>query len=353
MIIFNLSRIKFSEPLSCEIDNNKINITYKKHLDSNTYKTVKNKTGVNFKGEVVKNKDTIDLVGDFHCSTQFKILYITAAILISLFVYINLVNDDNKKFIIINLLTKEINKISSKKFDYSYLYNEAEGYYDLDELYKEVDTSLKVQKKNKIKKSLCYILSITMFLSGVIGVIIFGIGSQTKQFEIVNEYSPLYEKHHIAVDEDDRLYVVCENYTEIFDKEGNFLMKVNHGRGVTSVYLNFRDGLTSFLLHGKGKEYKDPNYYHEFVVDISNKKILNKNTYKEAQIEIENPNRSRYYMKEDTLYTIRDDKVYIEGDGVDKVLDLNSPKSPIFFGYFFILAAMGVSLLFFTRLRYR
>ena len=192
-----------------------------------------------------------------------------------------------------------------------------------------------------------------MFLSGVIGVIIFGIGSQTKQFEIVNEYSPLYEKHHIAVDEDDRLYVVCENYTEIFDKEGNFLMKVNHGRGVTSVYLNFRDGLTSFLLHGKGKEYKDPNYYHEFVVDISNKKILNKNTYKEAQIEIENPNRSRYYIKEDTLYTIWDDKVYIEGDGVDKVLDLNSPKSPIFFGYFFILAAMGVSLLFFTRLRYR
>lgn len=373
----DLSRIKFSEPLSCEIDNNKINITYKKHLDSNTYKTVKNKTGVNFKGEVVKNKDTIDLVGDFHCSTQFKILYITAAILIalcacyialsdfvkvwvvmaeiliSLFVYINLVNDDNKKFIIINLLTKEINKISSKKFDYSYLYNEAEGYYDLDELYKGVDTSLNVQKKNKIKKSLCYILSITMFLSGVIGVIVFGIGSQTKQFEIVNEYSPLYEKHHIAVDEDDRLYVVCENYTEIFDKEGNFLMKVNHGRGVTSVYLNFRDGLTSFLLHGKGKEYKDPNYYHEFVVDISNKKILNKNTYKEAQIEIENPNRSRYYMKEDTLYTIRDDKVYIEGNGVDKVLDLNSPKSPIFFGYFFILAAMGVSLLFFTRLRYR
>ena len=238
----DLSRIKFSEPLSCEIDNNKINITYKKHLDSNTYKTVKNKTGVNFKGEIVKNKDTIDLVGDFHCSTQFKILYITAAILIalcacyialsdfikawvvmaeiliSLFVYINLVNDDNKKFIIINLLTKEINQISSKKFDYSYLYNEAEGYYDLDELYKEVDTSLKVQKKNKIKKSLCYILSITMFLSGVIGVIVFGIGSQTKQFEIVNEYSPLYEKHHIAVDEDDRLYVVCENYTEIFDK---------------------------------------------------------------------------------------------------------------------------------------
>ena len=65
----DLSRIKFSEPLSCEIDNNKINITYKKHLDSNTYKTVKNKTGVNFKGEIVKNKDTIDLVGDFHCST--------------------------------------------------------------------------------------------------------------------------------------------------------------------------------------------------------------------------------------------------------------------------------------------
>ena len=80
----DLSRIKFSEPLSCEIDNNKINITYKKHLDSNTYKTVKNKTGVNFKGEIVKNKYTIDLVGDFHCSTQFKILYITAAILITL-----------------------------------------------------------------------------------------------------------------------------------------------------------------------------------------------------------------------------------------------------------------------------
>ncbi|MFR7490192.1 MAG: hypothetical protein ACLUUE_05695 [Romboutsia timonensis] len=135
-----------------------------------------------------------------------------AEILISLFVYINLVNDDNKKFIIINLLTKEINQISSKKFDYSYLYNEAEGYYDLDELYKEVDTSLKVQKKNKIKKSLCYILSIICFYLGLLEL----------------------------------------------------------------------------------------------------------------------------YMKEDTLYTIRDDKVYIEGDGVDKVLDLNSPKSPIFFGYFFL-----------------
>lgn len=373
----DLNSIKFVEPLSCEIDNSQINLTYKKHLDSNTHKTVKNKTGVNFKGEIVKNKDTIDLVGDFHCSNKFKILYLTTAILIALcacylalsdfikvwivmaeilitlFVYINLVNDDNKKFIIIELLTKEINKISSKKFDYSYLYNEAEGYYYLDELYKEVDTPLEVQNKNKIKKILCYILSITMFLSGFIGVIIFGIGSQTKQFEIVNEYSPLYEKHHIAVDEDDRLYVVCENYTEIFDKEGNFLMKVNHGRGVTSVYLNFKDGLTSFLLNGKGKEYEEPNYYHEFVVDISNKKIVNKNTYKEAQIEIENPNRSRYYMKEDTLYTIRGDKIYIEGDGINKVLDLNSPKTPIYFGYFFILAAMGVSLLFFTRLRYR
>lgn len=340
----DLSRIKFSEPLSCEIDNNKINITYKKHLDSNTYKTVKNKTGVNFKGEIVKNKDTIDLVGDFHCSTQFKILYITAAILIALCACYIALSDFVKVWVVMAEILISL---------FVYIHLVAEGYYDLDELYKEVDTSLKVQKKNKIKKSLCYILSITMFLSGVIGVIIFGIGSQTKQFEIVNEYSPLYEKHHIAVDEDDRLYVVCENYTEIFDKEGNFLMKVNHGRGVTSVYLNFRDGLTSFLLHGKGKEYEDPNYYHEFVVDISNKKILNKNTYKEAQIEIENPNRSRYYMKEDTLYTIRDDKVYIEGDGVDKVLDLNSPKSPIFFGYFFILAAMGVSLLFFTRLRYR
>ena len=340
----DLSRIKFSEPLSCEIDNNKINITYKKHLDSNTYKTVKNKTGVNFKGEIVKNKDTIDLVGDFHCSTQFKILYITAAILIALCACYIALSDFVKVWVVMAEILISL---------FVYIHLVAEGYYDLDELYKEVDTSLKVQKKNKIKKSLCYILSITMFLSGVIGVIIFGIGSQTKQFEIVNEYSPLYEKHHIAVDEDDRLYVVCENYTEIFDKEGNFLMKVNHGRGVTSVYLNFRDGLTSFLLHGKGKEYEEPNYYHEFVVDISNKKILNKNTYKEAQIEIENPNRSRYYMKEDTLYTIRDDKVYIEGEGVDKVLDLNSPKSPIFFGYFFILAAMGVSLLFFTRLRYR
>lgn len=340
----DLSRIKFSEPLSCEIDNNKINITYKKHLDSNTYKTVKNKTGVNFKGEIVKNKDTIDLVGDFHCSTQFKILYITAAILIALCACYIALSDFVKVWVVMAEILISL---------FVYIHLVAEGYYDLDELYKEVDTSLKVQKKNKIKKSLCYILSITMFLSGVIGVIIFGIGSQTKQFEIVNEYSPLYEKHHIAVDEDDRLYVVCENYTEIFDKEGNLLMKVNHGRGVTSVYLNFRDGLTSFLLHGKGKEYEEPNYYHEFVVDISNKKILNKNTYKEAQIEIENPNRSRYYMKEDTLYTIRDDKVYIEGDGVDKVLDLNSPKSPIFFGYFFILAAMGVSLLFFTRLRYR
>ena len=340
----DLSRIKFSEPLSCEIDNNKINITYKKHLDSNTYKTVKNKTGVNFKGEIVKNKDTIDLVGDFHCSTQFKILYITAAILVALCACYIALSDFVKVWVVMAEILISL---------FVYIHLVAEGYYDLDELYKEVDTSLKVQKKNKIKKSLCYILSITMFLSGVIGVIIFGIGSQTKQFEIVNEYSPLYEKHHIAVDEDDRLYVVCENYTEIFDKDGNFLMNVNHGRGVTSVYLNFRDGLTSFLLHGKGKEYEEPNYYHEFVVDISNKKILNKNTYKEAQIEIENPNRSRYYMKEDTLYTIRDDKVYIEGDGVDKVLDLNSPKSPIFFGYFFILAAMGVSLLFFTRLRYR
>ncbi len=373
----DLNSIKFTEPLYCEIDNNKINLTYKKYLDSNTYKTVKNKTGVTFKGEIVKNEETVDLVGDFYCSNKFKILYIitailialcvcyialsdfikvwvvTAEILISLFVYINLVNDDDKKFIIINLFTKEINRVSSKKFDYSYLYNEAEGYYDLDELYKEVETSLDVQKKNKIKKSLCYTLSIIMFLSGFFGAIIFDLGSQTKQFEIVNEYSPLYEKHHIAVDENNRLYVVCENYTEIFDKEGNFLMKVNHGRGVTSVYLNFKDGLTSFLINGKGSEYVEPNYYHEFVVDISNKKIVNKNTYKEAQVEIENPNRSRYYMKEDRLYTIRGDRVHIEGEGVDKVVDLNSPKTPIYFGYFFVLGAIGVALLFFTRLKYR
>ena len=122
----DLNSIKFAEPLSCEIDNNKINLTYKKHLDSNTHKIVKNKTGVNFKGEIVKNEETIDLVGDFHCSNKFKILYVTAAILIalcacylalsdfvkvwvvmaeiliSLFVYINLVNDDDKKFIIYN-----------------------------------------------------------------------------------------------------------------------------------------------------------------------------------------------------------------------------------------------------------
>ena len=39
----DLNRIKFAEPLYCEIDNNKINLTYKKYLDSNTHKTVKNK----------------------------------------------------------------------------------------------------------------------------------------------------------------------------------------------------------------------------------------------------------------------------------------------------------------------
>ncbi|WP_147616433.1 hypothetical protein [Intestinibacter bartlettii] len=80
---------------------------------------------------------------------------------------------------------------------------------------------------------------------------------------------------------------------------------------------------------------------------------MNKNTYKEAQVEIENPHRSRYYMTEDTLYTIRGDKVHIKGKGVDKVLDLNSRKTPIYFGYFFVLDAMGVALLFFTRLKYR
>ena len=72
----DLARIKFAEPLYCEIDNNKINITYKKYLDSNTHKTVKNKTGVTFKGEIVKNEETVDLVGDFYCSNKFKILYI-------------------------------------------------------------------------------------------------------------------------------------------------------------------------------------------------------------------------------------------------------------------------------------
>lgn len=99
---------------------------------------MKNKTGVTFKGEIVKNEETVDLVGDFYCSNKFKILYIITAILIalcvyyialsdfvkvwvvmaeiliSLFVYINLVNDDNKKFIIINLLTKKINKYHLK-----------------------------------------------------------------------------------------------------------------------------------------------------------------------------------------------------------------------------------------------
>lgn len=38
-------------------------------------------------------------------------------------------------------------------------------------------------------------------------------------------------------------------------------MKVNHGRGVSRVYLNFQDGLTGFLVSTKGGE-----GYHEFVI---------------------------------------------------------------------------------------
>lgn len=64
-----------------------------------------------------------------------------------------------------------------------------------------------------------------------------------------------------GVDENNRLYVVCTNYTEIFDKNGNVLMKVNHGRWVSRVYLNFQDGLIRFLVSTKGGE-----GYHEFVI---------------------------------------------------------------------------------------
>lgn len=130
----DLKSIKFKEPLQCII-NNKINITYKKYIDPNTHETIKNKFGINFNGEIVKKEDTINLVGNFCYSKKLRnlwfisiilielfICYITLSdfmktwfldisILISLFFYNNLVNGDNEKFIIINLLTKETNKI--------------------------------------------------------------------------------------------------------------------------------------------------------------------------------------------------------------------------------------------------
>ena len=47
----DLNRINFQEPLQCTINDNKINITYKKYIDPNTHKTIKNKKGINFKGK--------------------------------------------------------------------------------------------------------------------------------------------------------------------------------------------------------------------------------------------------------------------------------------------------------------
>lgn len=366
----DLKSIKFKEPLQCVI-NNKINITYKKYIDPNTHETIKNKFGINFNGEIVKKEDTINLVGNFCYSKKLRNLWFISIILIELFIcyitlsdfmktwfldisilislifYNNLVNRDNEKFIIINLLTKETNKISSKNFDYTYLYNEKYNYYDLDEFYKDVYVSSKVEKRNKYVKNICCLLGVVLFFSGVIGTFGFKIGSTAKKFEIVNDYSPLYEKEDFAVDENNRLYVVCTNYTEVFDENGKFLMKVNHGKGVSDVYLNFKDGLTGFLVSIKGED-----DYHEFIVDVSNEKILKENTYKEEEIDIENFNGSRYYERHDKLYTIRGDKVSIVGKNVDKVVDLNSPKTPIYFGYLLTLSFIGVAMLYFVNLKF-
>ena len=86
--------------------------------------------------------------------------------------------------------------------------------------------------------------------------------------------------------------------------------------------------------------------------DISNEKIVEENTYREEQIEIENLNGSRYYLQDDKLYTIRGDKVTIEGDDIDRVVDLNSPKTPIYFGYFFTLSCIGVAMIYFVNLKF-
>ena len=82
------------------------------------------------------------------------------------------------------------------------------------------------------------------------------------------------------------------------------------------------------------------------------KKIVEENTYREEQIEIENLNGSRYYLQDDKLYTIRGDKVTIEGDDIDRVVDLNSPKTPIYFGYFFTLSCIGVAMIYFVNLKF-
>jgi len=373
----DLNRINFQEPLQCTINDNKINITYKKYIDPNTHKTVKNKKGINFKGEIVKVEDAINLVGNFHYSKKLKILwfvllifielcvfhfalsdflktwFLDAGILLTLFLYNSVINGyDTEKFTIINLLTKETNKISSKKFEYTYLDNEEIDCDDLDELYKDASDILKLGNRSEYIKVICSLLGALLFFTGFIGALIFGLGSETKQFEIVNEYSPLYDKEDFLVDEKGRMYVVCDNYTEIFDENGDFLMKVNHGAGVIGVYLNFEDGLTAFLIESKNKDYEDPDYYHEFVVDISNEKIVEENTYREEQIEIENLNGSRYYLQDDKLYTIRGDKVTIEGDDIDRVVDLNSPKTPIYFGYFFTLSCIGVAMVYFINLKF-
>lgn len=210
----DLNRINFQEPLQCTINDNKINITYKKYIDPNTHKTIKNKKGINFKGKIVNVEDAINLVGNFHYSKKLKILwfvllifielcvfylalsdflktwFLDAGILLTLFLYNIIINGyDTEKFTIINLLTKETNKISSKKFDYRYLDNEEIDYDDLDELYKDASDILKIGNRSKYIKVICSLLGVILFFVGFIGALIFGLGSETKQFEIVNEYS--------------------------------------------------------------------------------------------------------------------------------------------------------------------
>ena len=66
--------------------------------------------------------------------------------------------------------------------------------------------------------------------------------------------------------------------SEVFDYKGNFLMKINH-RGECSTYVEVKGDLVYFLVDYKYS--KNPDYYNEFIVNISQEKIIKHNTYKE------------------------------------------------------------------------
>lgn len=353
-----LNNFVFKDPLVVEIKESQIKFTYKSIEEKNT-----NKLGIYFKGQIIEENEKLSVIGTFHYSKLFIAITCSFIILVYIAVFLFASRDFIKTFtvnmsilifIYLNIrircgyLYQKANIIQSflKSID-----NKDINFLDVNDFYQEIPT-------NGNLKIVLSILGIVCFFVGLFGVLIFGLSSKSKIFEISKEYSPLYDIEDFLVDEEGRFIVKCSNYTEVFDYKGNFLMKINHG-GECSTYVEVKGDLVYFLVDYKNS--KNPDYYNEFIVNISEEKIIKHNTYKEDDpvfsynFEDGEPIKSDViydfeigktkFIKDGIIYKIKSDKISINEAGKKKFVNLQSPKWPPYFGYFLILSFLGVGFI--------